>query len=107
MKRILFNRRNLAIAGMAALMAGCQVIPKSQPTARPPEATPAPEPTAGELPTAEKRHRVALLVPLSGENGEVGQSIANATTMALLDPNATNLPITTYDTPRRCRPNRK
>ena len=31
------------------------------------------------------RHRVALLVPMSGANAGVGQSIANATTLALLD----------------------
>src|SRR3990167_5214844 len=98
MKRVLFNRRSFATIGLAALLAGCQVIPKSQPTAPPPVATPAPEPTATELPTDEKRHRVALLVPLSGATGAVGQSIANATTMALLDTNADNLRITTYDT---------
>lgn len=98
MKRILFNRRNLAIAGMAALLAGCQMIPKSQAPAPPPAPKSAPEPTATELPTDETRHRIALLVPTSGENGEVGQSIANATTMALLDTNAENLRITTYDT---------
>lgn len=41
---------------------------------------------------------MALLVPTSGTNAEVGQSIANAATMALLDTNASNLRITTYDT---------
>ena len=35
---------------------------------------------------------------MSGPNAAVGQSIANATTMALLDTNAQNLRITTYDT---------
>ena len=50
------------------------------------------------LPTDTARHRIALLVPLSGENAAVGRSIANATTMALLDTNAENLRITTYDT---------
>jgi ABC-type branched-subunit amino acid transport system substrate-binding protein len=40
---------------------------------------------------------VALIVPLSGPNGGVGQSIANAATMAVLDTNAANLRITTYD----------
>jgi branched-chain amino acid transport system substrate-binding protein len=38
------------------------------------------------------------LVPLSGDTAPVGQAIANATTMALLDTNADNLRITTYDT---------
>jgi branched-chain amino acid transport system substrate-binding protein len=64
---------------------------------------PAPEPTekapdANVLPTDAGRHRVALLVPMTGPNAAVGQSIANAATMAVLDTNAANLRITTYDT---------
>ena len=91
------NRRNLITASAALVLAGCAVIPK---TAPPPAPTPTPEPSATALPDDAKRHRVALLVPLAGENGEVGQSIANATTMAILDTNADNLRITTYDTSR-------
>lgn len=96
----ILNRRNLAVAATAALLAGCQVIPKTETVATVPvpEATPEPTPTA--LPTDSTRHRVALLVPLSGSAAEVGQSLANATTMALLDTNADNLRITTYDTSR-------
>ena len=98
MKQWKLDRRTLVMAGAAALLAGCQVIPKG-PTTRPlPAPTPAPEPSATTLPTDEARHRVALLVPMGGTNGAVGQSIANATTMALLDTNASNLRITTYDT---------
>lgn len=91
-KRI--NRRKiLAISGVV-LLAGCQVIPKGPVT--PP---PAPEtPSAGVLPADQQRHRVALLVPTSGPNAGVGEAIANAATMALLDTNASNLRITTYDT---------
>jgi hypothetical protein len=37
-------------------------------------------------------------VPLTGPNAELGQSIANATQMALLDTNASTVRITTYDT---------
>jgi ABC-type branched-subunit amino acid transport system substrate-binding protein len=87
--------RNLALVGAIALTAGCKVIPK-----RPPVIAPTPEPTQapGTLPSDKERHRVALLVPLSGNNAGVGQSLANATTMALLDTNAQNLRITTYDT---------
>ncbi|MCP9223212.1 penicillin-binding protein activator [Erythrobacter sp. LQ02-29] len=92
------NRRSILVVA-AALLAGCQIIPKAPQTSTP---GPAPEPTAGPststLPSDETRHRVALLVPLSGSNGAVGQSIANATTMALLDTGAENLRITTYDT---------
>jgi ABC-type branched-subunit amino acid transport system substrate-binding protein len=39
-----------------------------------------------------------LLVPTSGPNAGIGQALANAATMALLDTNASNLRITTYDT---------
>ena len=88
--------RNLALAGAIVLVAGCKIIPKGP-------AASAPEPVATEapsnaLPTDRERHRIALLVPLSGGNAGVGQSLANATTMALLDTNAANLRITTYDT---------
>ncbi|AOL94835.1 penicillin-binding protein activator [Porphyrobacter sp. LM 6] len=87
--------RNLAVAGAAMLAAACQVVPKVPVTEAPP---PAPEPSATALPSDSGRHRIALLVPLSGETAAVGQAISNATTMALLDTNADNLRITTYDT---------
>ena len=95
------NRRTLALAGAAALLSGCQLIPETaEPTTSIPEATPTPEPSATALPTDATRHRVALLVPMAGNTGAVGQSLANATTMALIDTNASNLRITTYDTSR-------
>lgn len=98
------SRRVLIIAGTAALLTGCQIIPRAPTTSTPgPAPTPTPEPTATGLPSDTTRHRVALLVPLSGDNGAVGQSIANSTTMALLDTNADNLRITTYDTARGAR----
>jgi len=50
------------------------------------------------LPTDSDHHMVALLVPLTGANGAVGRSIANATQLALLDTNNSVLRITTYDT---------
>lgn len=83
-------------AGTLALLAGCTVIPKGG-IAPAPDATET-APDASQLPTDAGRHRVALLVPMSGASGAVGQSIANAATMALLDTNAANLRITTYDT---------
>jgi ABC-type branched-subunit amino acid transport system substrate-binding protein len=91
------SRRALIVAGTAVLLAGCQVIPKG-PTSTAPAPAPTPTPSETGLPSDETRHRIALLVPLSGENGAVGQSLANATTMALLDTSADNLRITTYDT---------
>lgn len=89
-----FNRRNTLMLGAIVLLAGCKVIPKGVPTAAPP---PDDRPTEA-LPADQMRHRVALLVPMTGPNADVGQSIANATTMALLDTNAQNIRITTYDT---------
>ncbi len=88
------DRRKLATLAALALLAGCKVIPKGAPEQPPPPD----RPTAGTLPSDRERHRVALLVPMSGPNGPAGQSIANAATMALLDTNAQNLRITTYDT---------
>ncbi|AUX70949.1 penicillin-binding protein activator [Porphyrobacter sp. HT-58-2] len=88
--------RNLALVGAAMLAAGCQVIPKTDVARTAP--VPAPEPSATALPTDSARHRIALLVPMSGDTAPVGQAIANATTMALLDTSADNLRITTYDT---------
>ena len=91
-------KRWLAVALLGTLLAACKVIPDGGQ----PQPGPAPQPTETPsdvgLPTDTDRHRVALLVPLSGPNADVGQSIANATTMALLDTNAENLRITTYDT---------
>ncbi len=101
MSRINFSRRAFVVAGATIALAGCQVVPKTTaPTAAPPPSEPIAGPSAQVLPTDETRHRVALLVPMSGENAAVGQSLANATTMALLDTNADNLRITSYDTAR-------
>jgi ABC-type branched-subunit amino acid transport system substrate-binding protein len=88
--------RGLGVLALGGLLAACQVVPK---TAGPP---PPPE-KPGEviepgLPTDTDRHRVALLVPETGSNADVGTAIANATTMALLDTRADKIRITTYDT---------
>lgn len=86
-----------AAIGLSAFLASCTVVPKG----RPGPATPAPvveAPDRGELPKDQARHRVALLVPLSGSNAAVGQSIANAATMALIDTGNKSVRMTTYDT---------
>lgn len=93
-------RRALLVIMLGAMVTACRVIPDGEviePVIRPVEEAPA-IPDFATLPTDETRHRIALLVPLSGPNAAVGQSIANATTMALLDTGAQNLRITTYDT---------
>ncbi|MXO90228.1 penicillin-binding protein activator [Pontixanthobacter aquaemixtae] len=104
-RQFTIDRRKLFVVGATILLAGCQLVPKAptSSTEPPPTTGPTPEPTATGLPSDETRHRIALLVPLTGDNGAVGNAIANATTMALLDTNASNLRITTYDTGKGAR----
>lgn len=90
-------RRNLLAAAAMTMLSACAVVPKG-PVATPEAPPPAPTAPVSQLPTDTQRHRVALLVPMSGANGAVGQSIANAAAMALMDTNAKNLRITNYDT---------
>lgn len=96
-------RRTFARFGlilMAGALAACQaVVPRTEPPpviAAPPP--PPPETIEGGIPRDLQRHRVALLVPMSGTNANVGQSIANAANMAILDSNEERVRITTYDT---------
>lgn len=89
--------RGAIFAALMALVSACAVVPKPKPqpvAVRPVETAP----VANVLPSDTDRHRVALLVPMTGSNAALGQALANATTMALLDTNAQNLRITTYDT---------
>ena len=91
----------MQVAGMAMLMllAACQTaIPKGR---APGTAVPTKSqtgPSSAELPEDATRHRIALLVPLTGPNAAVGQSIANAANLALLDTGGKRLRMTTYDT---------
>lgn len=90
--------RVMATVAVAGLLAACQVVPKSggPGTVAPPTG---PDDTVGPgLPTDTDRHRVALLVPQTGANADVGTAIANATTLALLDSRTERVRITTYDT---------
>lgn len=90
--------RTMATLAMAGVLAACQVVPKtSGPATPPPPDRPADDIGPG-LPTDTDRHRVALLVPETGPNADVGTAIANATTMALLDSRTEKVRITTYDT---------
>jgi branched-chain amino acid transport system substrate-binding protein len=57
-----------------------------------------PDADGSGLPRDQARHRVALLVPLTGPNAAVGQSIANAASMALIDTGNRSIRMTTYDT---------
>jgi ABC-type branched-subunit amino acid transport system substrate-binding protein len=95
---VAFTARRALVLGSLAFLTGCQVIPKTRMSEGPAPVPNEAAPQENVLPTDAGRHRVALLVPMSGPNAMVGQSIANAATMALLDTNAQNIRITTYDT---------
>ena len=99
-------------AALALMLGGCQLVPAApvvtasepppvqtaQAQAEPVRAQPvrqAPVPQQGVA------HRIAILVPTSGANAGVGQSIANAANLALLDSGAgERIRITVYDTAR-------
>jgi len=95
----LFSLARIAGLGLAMMLAACStVIPRGAPPP-PPIAKPAPKPiNPNGLPEDVARHRIALLVPLSGPNAAVGQSIADAAAMALADTGGKALRITNYDT---------
>jgi len=91
--------RRTGVIALTLFLAACgAVVPRTQ---RP--VTQAPPPVTrpsqqGNLPVDNERHRVALLVPLSGSAAAVGQSIANAAALALADTGGKKLRITNYDT---------
>ncbi len=98
------RKGRLAIAAtMLLALAGCKSIIPSGDGPRTSE-TPVEAPDTGEQPidnvvaADNQRHRIALLLPLTGSNSNIGLSLANATTLALLDTKADNIRITRYDT---------
>ena len=82
-----------ALLGLA--VAACQAVPSGAPR-RPPPVDQVPETPRPDAP----RNGVAVLVPLSGTNAGVGQSIANAANLALLDTGGKDIRLTIYDTAR-------
>ncbi|MEO9601315.1 penicillin-binding protein activator [Parasphingorhabdus sp.] len=99
------RRRGLlkwASASAFVFLAGCATVIPGGPQSAP-SGTSTPAPVSAGLPEDQKHHRIALLVPLSGKNSGVGQSLANATTMALLDTKAANIRMTSYDTAKGVR----
>jgi branched-chain amino acid transport system substrate-binding protein len=85
-----------AILGSMLLASCAGVVPKGKPgLVAPPKQEEAP--ITAVLPP-DQRHRIALLVPLTGPNAAVGQSIANAASMALNDTGNKTVRMTSYDT---------
>ena len=95
-------KRALALIGAAVLSACSTVVPNTAPpvTAPPPAVVAPPRAPVimPGLPTDTDHHMIALLVPLTGTNAAVGNSLANATQLALLDTDNAQLRVTTYDT---------
>ena len=79
--------KKLLVLASIIMLAACSTVPRSK---APPVVA---EPSDG-------MHRVALLLPVTGPDAEVGQSIANATELALADTKVTNIRMVTYDTGR-------
>ncbi len=76
--------KKLLVLASVILLAACSTVPRSK-------APVAVEPSDG-------MHRVALLLPVTGPDADVGQSIANATALALTDTKVANIRMVTYDT---------
>ncbi len=88
--------------GQALLLAFTMVVAACSPTRRaPPTAAPPPPvvaaPAPAPLPVAQL-NKVALLVPMSGANAALGESIANAAAMAITDLGKPQVQLITYDT---------
>lgn len=77
----------LVVGGL--MLAGCQSRAPMRPVG--------PEPIVSPDDVDAPRHKVALIIPLSGEDGGVGTSIANAANLALLDSGNRSIRLVTYD----------
>ena len=75
----------IGLALLAVTIAGCVPRPSGPATPPPPEIRPTAPEGPSRLPPDETRNRVAVLVPLSGPNAALGQSLLNAANLALFD----------------------
>ena len=88
---------SLALLSLAIASCGSRQRPVRTPPPEP-EEEPGRVQEPGRLPADETRNRVAVLVPLSGTNAQLGRSILNAANLALLDTGGERIRITAYDT---------
>jgi ABC-type branched-subunit amino acid transport system substrate-binding protein len=86
------DRRQARRAVILAL--GCSILALSACQTRAPV-----RPLPGEIepPIAGAKHEVALIVPLTGEDGPIGMSISNAARLALLDTGNQTIDLNVYD----------
>ena len=86
------DRRQARRAILAGL--GCSILVLSACQTRAPLR---PLPGEVEPPVAGAKHEVALIVPLTGEDGPIGTSITNAARLALLDTGNQTIDLNVYD----------
>jgi branched-chain amino acid transport system substrate-binding protein len=79
------RRRFLAISLAALALAACQTRAPLRPL------------PGDDIVRPGAKHEVALIVPLSGENGPIGTSISNAARLALLDTGSQAVELKIYD----------
>lgn len=85
-----------ALIGLGLLVAACSAPKKAPPVVAPPPPPVVAAPRPAPLPEA-RLNKVALLVPLSGANAALGESIANAAAMAMADLGKPQVQLLTYD----------
>ncbi len=104
--------QSLVAGSVLALLAACAsggsnkpavvTPPVTEETAQPPVVeTPTPTPpstTATPRPQISNAMKVAVLVPMTGGSARIGQSIANAANLALLDLNSSKIRLSVYNT---------
>jgi ABC-type branched-subunit amino acid transport system substrate-binding protein len=83
----------LALATIAFLLGACTESPQPSTPVPPPKTGP----VAGSPTTASGKARIALLLPLSGRNASIGQSMQQAAELALFDTGAKDLALAAYD----------
>jgi branched-chain amino acid transport system substrate-binding protein len=79
----------MALGASALVLAGCQ--------SRAPVRPVGPVGPGPQIVPEGAKHRVALIIPLTGEDGGVGTSIANAARLALLDTGNKSIDLAVYD----------
>ena len=87
------RRQFIGAALLALALAGCQTG-GGRPVYRPIDVPP---PVIGGIVPSESRNRVAVMVPLTGADAGVGQAIANAANLALIDSGDRTLRLTVYN----------
>ncbi len=85
------HMKRIFALGVLTLLAACTAIPKGG-------KTPKVDVAAEYVAKYGNTHRVALLLPLSGEDSDVGRALSNATVMAVADTKRTDIIVSRYDT---------